>query len=107
MERLDNFSEEQKYIKAKKRVDEIKGYYWHLVVYVVVNLFLSITQIIDGVSEGKSFSEIFSDFGIYGVWIMWGIGLCFHTFKVFGFNYFIGKDWEERKIKEYMNNNKF
>jgi hypothetical protein len=30
--------------------------------------------------------------------------LVFHTLKVFGFPFFMGKNWEERKIKEYMNN---
>jgi len=103
MERLDDFSEEQKYIRAKKRVEELKGYYWHLVAYIVVNIFLSTAQIIDGITESKSFIEIFSDFGIYGVWLMWGIGLVFHTIKVFGFPFFMGKDWEKRKISEYMN----
>jgi len=43
---------------------------------------------------------MFSDFGIYGVWIMWGIGLVFHTLKVFGFSFFMGKNWEELRIKE-------
>ena len=32
----------------------------------------------------------------------WGIGLVFHAVKVFGLNPFFGKNWEERKIKEYM-----
>jgi len=100
----DNYLQEQKYIRAKKRVEELKGYYWHLAIYIVINLFLSGSQVVEGISENKSFIEIFSDFSIYGVWIMWGIGLVFHTLKVFGFPFFMGKNWEERKIKEYMNN---
>jgi hypothetical protein len=104
MMKSDNYLQEQKYIRAKKRVEELKGYYWHLAIYIVINLFLSGAQVVDGISENKSFIEIFSDFGIYGVWIMWGIGLVFHTLKVFGFPFFMGKNWEERKIKEYMNN---
>jgi hypothetical protein len=103
MERLDNFSEDQKYIRAKKRVEELKAYYWHLAAYIIVNIFLSTVQIIDGITESKTFTEIFYDFGIYGVWLMWGIGLAFHTLKIFGFPFFMGKDWEDRKINEYMN----
>jgi hypothetical protein len=103
--KTDNYIQEQKYFKAKKRVEELKAYYWHLAIYVIINLFLSGSQIVDGITENKTFTEIFSDLGIYAVWFIWGIGLFFHTFKVFGFRYFIGDDWEERKIKEIMNNN--
>jgi len=100
----DNHLQEQKYIRAKKRVEDLKGYYWHLAIYVLVNLFLTGSQIIDGITEDKTLNEIFSDFGLYGVWVLWGIGLAIHTCKVFLFPFFMGNDWEERKIKEYMNN---
>ena len=93
--------ETKKYIKAKKRVEELKGFYIHLSVYIAVNLFLSGTQIVDGITEDKSFLEIFSDFGVYGVWIMWGIGLSIHWISVFQ-SKIIGKNWEERKLKELM-----
>ncbi|QTE23513.1 2TM domain-containing protein [Polaribacter cellanae] len=101
----NNRLQEQKYIRAKKRVEELKGYYWHLVTYIIINLFLSGAQIIEGISENRTFETIFSDFGLYGVWIVWGIGLFFHTFKIFGFRFFLGNDWEEQKIKEIMNKN--
>ena len=35
----------------------------------------------------------------------WGIGVVFHGIKVFNYMPFIGKDWEERKIKEFMDEN--
>jgi hypothetical protein len=101
--KANNHLQEQKYIKAKKRVEDLKGYYWHVVIYCVVNLFLSGAQFLDGISEKKSFIEIFSDFGLYGVWLIWGVGLFFHTLNVFGFPFLFGKDWEARKIDEYMN----
>lgn len=104
---IDNSKkEEQKYVRAKKRVEDLKAYYWHIAFYVIVNLFLSIAQIIDGISEDKSFTEIFSDIGIYGVWLLWGIGIFFHTLKMFGSNIFLGRDWEEQKIKEIMDKGK-
>ena len=102
----DNHLKEQKYIRAKKRVEELKGYYWHLAIYIIVNSFLSGAQIVDGISENKTFAEIFSDLGMYAVWFIWGIGLFIHTFKTFGFRFFIGDDWEERKINELMNDNR-
>jgi hypothetical protein len=32
----------------------------------------------------------------------WGIGVFFHGLKVFNYMPFFGKDWEEKKIKEFM-----
>ncbi len=32
----------------------------------------------------------------------WGIGLAFKAVKVFGLNPFLSRDWEERKIREFM-----
>ena len=37
----NNFISEDRFIRAKKRVKKIKGFYIHLIVYVLVNLFLS------------------------------------------------------------------
>ncbi|MGB1042570.1 MAG: 2TM domain-containing protein [Tenacibaculum sp.] len=102
-----NFLELEKYIKAKKRIKELKGYYWHLITYLVVNVFITLAQIIEGLYQRETIKVIFSDFGVYGVWIIWGISLFFHTLKTFGYPNLPIKNWEERKIKEYMNNDKF
>jgi hypothetical protein len=51
-------------------VEDLKAYYWHLAIYVVINLFLSGAQVEDGITENKSFVETFSDFGMYAVWII-------------------------------------
>lgn len=98
-----NFTQEERFIRAKKRVKDIKGFYIHLIVYVIINIFIS-GLIIFGLSQsGDDFDEIISNFGVYSTWIFWGIGLFFHWLGVFGFQSFgFGKDWEERKIKELM-----
>jgi hypothetical protein len=36
----------------------------------------------------------------------WGIGLVAHGFSVFVPQWFLGNDWEERKIKEIMEKEK-
>ena len=98
------FIENQKYIQAKKRVKKIKGFYIHFVVYSVVNIFLS-GIIISGLTSDNeyNFAEAISHFGVYSTWIFWGIGLFFHWLGVFGFQSLgLGKDWEEKKIKELM-----
>lgn len=97
-------SSEHKYILAKKRVEKIKGFYWHAVSYVIVNVFISAVIIISMMSDDHlSFSQVIKDFGIYATWVFWGIGLFFHWLGVFGSDLFFNKDWEKRKIQEYMN----
>jgi len=95
-----NYTEEQKYIRAKKKVDEIKGFYWNLVSYCLVIPFLI-------------FVNLMTSPGYHWFWwpmLGWGIGMVFHAYGVFGKNILFGTDWEERKIREFMDkdsNNKF
>jgi len=92
-----------KYLRAKKRVEKIKGFYVHLSVYIVVNIFLS-GIIIYGLTndEDRTFGEVITHFGVYSTWVFWGIGVFFHWMGVFGFNSFLGKNWEEKKLKQLM-----
>jgi len=95
----------EEYYLAYKRVKRIKGFYTHLIVYVLVNLFLIFNQYF----ESKN-SDIFSQLHTYSTAFFWGIGLVAHGLSVFGSEIFFGYNWEERKIKEYMekdNKNKF
>lgn len=89
-----NFTQEQRYYKAKKKVNEIKGFYVHLVIYCLVMpviIFINLKYVPE----------------FYWFWFSalgWGMGLFFHWFGVFGFNLLgFGKNWEEKKIKEFMN----
>jgi hypothetical protein len=91
-----------KQIRAKKRVEELKGFYWHFAVYLVVNSVISSTKIARNVENGEAFTDAFFDFGTFAVWLFWGIGLAFHAAKVFSYNPFFNKDWEERQIRKYM-----
>ena len=92
-----------KYLKAKKRVEKIKGFYVHFGVYIAVNIFIS-GIIIYGLTydDGDSYTNAFSNFGVYSTWLFWGIGVFFHWLGVFGFNSILGKNWEEKKLKEIM-----
>jgi hypothetical protein len=90
------FSEKQKYIQAKKRVEKIKGLYRHFAVYIIVNPFLVFINL--------RFSPGFQWFWfpMFG----WGVGLIFHFLEVNNYNIFFGKNWEDKKIKEMMNEDK-
>ena len=105
---MDNqFIQEDSFIRAKKRVKAIKGFYIHLIVYVLTNIFIS-GIIIFGLSEsGYSFEDSFSNFGVYSTWVFWGIGLFFHWLGVFGSTVFFGKNWERKQLEKYMADTKF
>jgi hypothetical protein len=83
--------EDTGYQRAKQRVEELKGFYTHLAVYLVINLGLFL---IDFVTGG----------GWWFFWplIGWGVGLTIHAVVVFGVEGPLGRGWEERKIRELM-----
>ena len=84
--------EEIKYQRAKKRVEELRGFYVHLGVYVLVNLFLFLLNIITTPDN----------LWFYWVLVPWGIAIVGHALSVFGFGRKLGADWEEKKIREIM-----
>ena len=85
--------DEEKYEAAKKRVKQLKDFYRNLITYVGVNILLIIINLLT--SPGSLW--------FYWVTIFWGIAIMFHASKVFIFKgKFLGKEWEEKKIKEIM-----
>lgn len=94
--------EEEKYLSAKKKVEKIKGFYWHLFWYVLVNAYL-LTMIYKNLDADESLFE----YGHFSMAFFWGIGLVFHWFGVFGKNIVFSKEWEDRKMKEFMDKDKF
>jgi hypothetical protein len=82
----------ERYERAKKRVRQIKGFYIHATVYVLVNALLVIINL--GVSRGE--------FWFFWPLAGWGIGLAAHGIAVFGLGGLWGPEWEQRKIKEIV-----
>ncbi len=85
-------SEQEKYFFAKKRVDEIKGFYGNLISYIIFNGFFLVLNLITSPNDLWFFWPL----------IGWGIGVVFHGMKVFNFYPFLGKNWEEKKINELI-----
>ena len=85
-------AENEKYQRAKARVDELKGFYTHLIMYVLVNIFLMILN----------FMTAPDDLWFYWPMMGWGIGLVWHFMGVFVVGRAFGKTWEEKKIRELM-----
>ena len=42
----NNYQEEERYLKARKRVEEIKGFYGNLIAYIVVNIGLMVLNLL-------------------------------------------------------------
>ena len=102
----NNYNEEKRYLRAKKRVKEIQGFYWHLFWYLAVNIFLTFGGIISKMFNGEPIVLDQFHIGVFSIWFFWGIGLAAHWIRVFGKNIIFSKDWEERKIKEIMDKDK-
>lgn len=91
-----------KYDLAYKKVKRIKGFYTHLVIYILVNSFI----ILSTYNQAFIADENFWEWSNFNTMIFWGIGLLAHGLSVFGRNLFFGSDWEEQKIKEIMEKDK-
>lgn len=88
----ENTEMSEKYLAARRRVEELKEFYWNLGSYCIVIPFLIFINY-------RTYWEFkWFWFPVFG----WGIGLAFHAGKVFLDNGFFGRRWEERKIREYM-----
>jgi sensor histidine kinase YesM len=88
METTANYSENNAYYRAKKRVEQLKGFYGNLISYccvIPILIFINLTYM------PKFHWFWFSAAG-------WGFGLTMHAFQVFGY----GANWEERKIQEIL-----
>jgi len=93
-------SDTDKFKKAKKRVDDMKGFYIHFSIYCMVNfvLFLFAIDVFNGLEKVH-----FPHWGYFTTPFFWGIGLFFHGLHVFGRNVSFLKKWEDRKIRDFMN----
>lgn len=88
----NDYQNQERYDRAKKRVEEIKGFYGNLAAYIVVNVGLLAVNLLTSANH----------LWFYWPMIGWGIGVAIHGMKVYNYLPFLGKDWEERKMKEFM-----
>ncbi|MBF6608093.1 MAG: 2TM domain-containing protein [Flavobacterium sp.] len=93
---ITNETERAAYIRAKKKVKEIRSFYYNLTFYCIVIPILIFINLYYVPEQ------------IWFFWPMlgWGIGLMFHGFEAFSYNPFLGKDWERRKIDELVEKEK-
>lgn len=94
----ENTTNNERYNIVYRRVKRIKGFYTHLTVYILVNIFI----LIPDTNQGIFGNEEFWRWENFSTTLFWGIGLAIHALSVFGKDLFFSVNWEDRKIKEYM-----
>lgn len=107
----------QKLARAQKRVASIKKFYRHLRIFIIANLILlffkfkALNFFEDKGVQDQDFLNWF-EWNIIGTPVLWGIGLVIHAVYVFSFDAkpfkelkpkFL-KEWEERQIRKFMEN---
>ena len=80
------------YRRAKKQAHAIRSFYINLCCYCVV---IPTLIFINLMYTPEHIWFIYSALG-------WGIGLAIHGMTAFNYSPFLGKNWEEKKIKEIL-----
>jgi hypothetical protein len=84
-------SEEQRLARAMRRVAALKGFYIHLFIFVLVLTGLTIIN-----------AAVGGPWWVLWVLLGWGIGILAHGLTVFGQSSRIIADWEERKLRQLL-----
>jgi hypothetical protein len=77
-------------------VEDIKGFYGNLIAYIVVTIGLAILNLL---TSPEYLWFLYPALG-------WGFGVVVHGMAVFNAVPFLGRDWEERKIRQIMEREK-
>lgn len=81
--------------RAKKHVKDVQDFYYHLMVYVLVNTMLVFVDLAGGANNGFLGLD-FAFWVIFG----WGFGIAGHAISVFFGDYRIQKLYDEEKARE-------
>ncbi|MDG5492206.1 histidine kinase [Psychroserpens sp. SPM9] len=84
---------DDRYVRARKRVEDMKEFYYSLISYCLVIPFLFFIWYRYTPNTIQWFW-----FPMFG----WGMGLAFHAYKVYVNDGVLGKGWEQRKIEKFM-----
>lgn len=88
--------ENKRYLNAKERMEAMKSFYGHLITFCLI------IPVLWGINLANS-SFIWAVFPTLG----WGLGLFSHWIKVTGNHPFFNKNWQQKKIKQLMEDKNF
>ena len=98
---METNKDREAYDMAFRKMKKIKGFYTHLTVYLIVNAFIVVGNFKD-LEVGESYFQ----FHNFTTAFFWGIGLVAHGFSVFVPHFMFGKEWEDKKVKQFMDKDK-
>ena len=84
--------EEERLARARRRLAVLKSFYIHLFIFAVVLVALTIIN-----------AAVGGPWWVLWVLLGWGIGLLAHGLAVLGQTSRAVADWEERKLRQYLN----
>lgn len=78
--------------EARRQVSRLRGFYQHLLVFAVINSGLVAINLVT--APGR----------LWFYWPLagWGIWLLLHALATFSSGRWLGREWEERKLRELM-----
>ena len=91
MKKVETHSEHN-YERARKHVENLKGFYYSIISYCIVIPFIIF------INYQTSWGFHWFWFPVFG----WGIGILFHAYQVYVNDGVLGRSWEERKIEQFM-----
>lgn len=82
-----------KYLRAQERVEEIKKFYNTLLSYFFTIVFLAGINYYTNQWRNAWF-----------LWVVFGLGISafFKASRIFGYPMLLGRDWEKRKLEQFM-----
>ncbi len=90
---MENTEQNNKYFRARDRVATLKKFYAKITSGLVAI----------GITGGINYYLNEWEYPWF-LWVVFGVslGIFFRAIKIFNLNPFMGKDWEERKIQEFI-----
>ena len=87
--------DEERLAQARRRVEALKAFYTHLIVFALVLAGLTIINVVTG-----------GPWWVQWVLLGWGVGIIAHALTVFGQTSRAVAEWEQRKLREFMSDGK-
>lgn len=84
--------DDSRYAAAYRRVQELRGFYCHATWFVLI---MPVLVVINVFASPGEWWVIYPLLG-------WGFGLTVHALSVFAGGRFLGREWQERKIRQIL-----
>lgn len=99
---MENISKDDiRYKEAERQVKRIKGFYSSLFIYFTVNIFILFLNYRD-LKPGETIWQV----KYFMLPFFWGIAVIIHAMRTFITGFMLGANWEEKKIREFMEKEK-